>query len=92
MNHRFEEWIAELLLFNNIKSISELSSSMIAEEIKTARESIGNERLWALGATGNVTNMHRQNLEDLTDYMKYLTELDLTKQEHFHGSSPKMKM
>ncbi|MCL2212454.1 MAG: hypothetical protein FWB93_01285 [Oscillospiraceae bacterium] len=75
MNHNFEEWMNELLEFNSIKSIDELRQSMIAEEIQSTKEAIGNEKIWAQGSLGEVAVMHRKNIEMLSAYISYLGSL-----------------
>jgi len=45
------------------------------KEIEEVKGTIGNERLWELGYTGDEPNPHTENIAVLNEYMEVLAEL-----------------
>ena len=81
IDSRFEPWTQELLSRNNCTDMNGLSSEMISDEIDEIKGAIDNERLWTKGApTPDVSDMHRQNIQTLREYMSFLTELKNSKE------------
>ena len=75
-NVMINEWITQLLERNNLASSDNLTKDMVCEEIADTKGSIGNEKLWALGVSGDESReMHLGNIENLEDYTILLEKL-----------------
>jgi len=80
---RFDTWIETLLEDNNCTSIEELPLEIIKDEIENNEDSIRNEKLWEMGApTLEVSDMHRDNINAMHDYIIYLQEVINEKEHH----------
>lgn len=76
-----ETWIGNLVESNNCASIDGLSIGMIRDEIEDIRQTIKNESLCELGApTLEVSDMHRDNIISMQNYIMYLQELKNAKE------------
>lgn len=75
MDERFKEWIKELLSYNGINSIDQLTPDMIIGEIRDTESSIESEEYWENGSTGSTAAMHRNNAVNYRDYILFLEEL-----------------
>ena len=76
MNAMIEEWVNDLLLRNDVQNIGDLKQDMVIEEKEEIIASIGNEKLWALGApTRKTCAMHLGNIENYEEYIVFLDTL-----------------
>ena len=79
---RFDAWIETLLEDNNCKTVEELPLEVIKDEIENNEDSIRNEKLWEIGAsTLEESDMHRENIHAMHDYIIFLQEV-LNEKEH----------
>ena len=74
-DERFEEWVKELLLRNSAQNLTDLTSDMLAEEIKETEANIDNEKLWEKGSAGTAAAMHRNNVINLKEYLLFLEDM-----------------
>jgi hypothetical protein len=87
-----ETWIGNLVESHNCASIDGLSIGMIKDEIEDIRQTIKNESLCELGApTLEVSDMHRDNIISMQDYIMYLQELKNAKEQHMNPYNPECK-
>jgi hypothetical protein len=75
MDERFEEWIKGLLSDNDVNSVDELSPEMVIEAIRDTKNDINNQENWEAGSSGIASACHRNNAEDLRDYILFLETL-----------------
>jgi len=68
-----EEWIRALLSRNGVPNAESLTPEMIHDEIQEIKDTIRNEKLWALGApTEPAASVHIGNIEAFEEYIEYL--------------------
>ena len=80
---RFDSWTEILLENNKCDNIEDLPLSAIEDEIDNFKDSIENEKLWEMGAeTLDISDMHRDNIIAMQEYIAYLQELKSEKENH----------
>ena len=82
-NVRFDTRIETLLQNNKCDNIEDLPLSAIKDEINDVKAGIENEKLWEMDApTLDESDMHRDNIISMQEYLVYLQELESKKDNH----------
>jgi len=83
---RFDTWIETLLENNNCTNVDDLTLDVIKDEISNMKLSIENENNWEMGAaTLEESDMHRENIIAMQEYVIYLRELERERDNNFEN-------